>query len=202
MPKKLLIIKATDDLCAAELDQLEAIARMFEIQPTIYEFSTIEKFVEDLREKGTYDYIYLGAHANPYEFGDSQGKIRVGWNDFGYSLCSAMCLSPECVLLLGCCRGGLRPVARMLFDSCLAIDYVCGPRWTVRPSDITVGFHVFIYNMESRKEQPSVAVSRASQATGYDFFCYDRVEMEDKGGAGGIALEDFAAYVAANAKKG
>lgn len=201
MAKKLLIVKATDDLCAAELDQLEAIAGMFSIEPTVYEFSNVQKFVDDLGSKETYDYVYLGAHANPYEFGDSQGKIRVGWNEFGLSLCTASCLEPECVVLLGCCRGGLKPVAKALFGSCAAIDYVCGPRWTVRPSDITLGFHVFIYNMESRKEQPSVAVARASQATGYDFFCYDRVEMEDNGGANGISLEEFAAWVVRQSNK-
>ena len=67
-----------------------------------------------------------------------------------------------------------------LFGSCDQIDYVCGPRWTVTGDDITAGFHVFVYNMEIRREQPSTSVSRASKATGYDFFCYDRVEYEDK----------------------
>jgi hypothetical protein len=33
--------------------------------------------------------------------------------------------------------------------------------------------------MEIRREQPSCAAARASKATGYDFFCYDRVEAED-----------------------
>ena len=178
--KKLLIIKATDDLCAQELDQLIAVAGMFGLSHTLYEFTTGAKFVTDLQSSAEkYDYIYLGAHANPVEFGDSQGKIRMPWETFGYCLCSSMCLNSGCVLLLGCCRGGLKPVAKTLFASCAAIDYVCGPRWTVKPCDITLGFHVFIYNMEARNEQPSVAVSRASQACGYDFFCYDRVEMED-----------------------
>jgi hypothetical protein len=33
--------------------------------------------------------------------------------------------------------------------------------------------------MESRREQPSVAADRASKATGYEFFAYDRLEIEE-----------------------
>jgi hypothetical protein len=89
-------------------------------------------------------------------------------------------LNAESVLLLGCCRGGLKKVASELFYYCSQIDYVCGPRWAVTGQDISAGFHIFIYNMEVRREQPSTAVNRASKGTGYDFFCHDRVEFEDK----------------------
>lgn len=82
--------------------------------------------------------------------------------------------------MLGCCRGGLKRVALQLFCACDSIDYVCGPRWTVTGADISAGFHIFIYNMVVRREQPSTAVHRASMGTGYDFFCHDRVEMQDE----------------------
>ena len=72
----------------------------------------------------------------------------------------------------------MKAVAHKLFDNCPQIDYVCGPRWTIGSADIVTGFHVFIYNMLHRNEQPSCAVERASRATGYDFFCHDRVEVE------------------------
>ena len=48
------------------------------------------------------------------------------------------------------------------------------------PHDLIVGFHVFLYNMEIRKEQPTTAAMRATNATGYEFFCYDRVEIDDE----------------------
>ena len=70
-------------------------------------------------------------------------------------------------------------VAMQLFNACLKIDYVTGPRWTVTPQDITTGFHIFLYNLAIRREQPSTAASRASAGTGYDFYYYDRVELED-----------------------
>jgi hypothetical protein len=56
---------------------------------------------------------------------------------------------------------------------------VCGPVWTLTQDDLSAGFHVFLYNTEKRREQPNIAAARASQATGYEFFCYDRVEVDD-----------------------
>ena len=70
-------------------------------------------------------------------------------------------------------------VAMSMFLACSKIDYVIGPRWTVTAQDITTAFHVFLYNLAIRREQPSTAATRASAATGYDFYYYDRVEVED-----------------------
>ena len=70
-------------------------------------------------------------------------------------------------------------VAMSMFFACGKIDYVVGPRWTVTAKDITTAFHVFLYNLAVRREQPSTAASRSSLATGYDFYYYDRVEAED-----------------------
>jgi hypothetical protein len=124
--------------------------------------------------------VYLAAHANTDFFGESDGSIALGWDDLAAAFCCAGCLEPGAILLLGCCRGGLKKVALSLFCNCSDIDYVCGPRWTVAGPDISTGFHVFIYNMEIRREQPSVAVCRASHATNYEFFCHDRVEMQEE----------------------
>lgn len=179
MPKKLLIIKASKDLCAAEVDHIRTIADLFGIVHETYDFIDPNAFRTAMIDRGKYDYIYLGAHADLFGFGERDGSVVMPWEDFGLALCNAHCLNRECILLLACCRGGLRRVALTLFLSCAEIDYVCGPRWTVTGLDITAGFHVFIYNMEARHEQPSCASERASKATGYDFFCYDRVELED-----------------------
>ena len=80
-------------------------------------------------------------------------------------------------------------VALVMFDACASIDYIAGPRWTVTGQDITTGFHVFIYNMLIRKEQPGTAAHRASAATGYDFFCHDRVEIDDDMFAQSVRLQ-------------
>ena len=179
MPKKLLILKASRDVCAAEVDHLKTIAEMFGMVHETFDLTHPASFQAAMVGHGKFDYIYIGAHADLSGFGESDGSTVMQWEQFALALCESQCLNRESILLLGCCRGGLRQVAMRLFSSCCEIDYVCGPRWTVTGLDITAGFHVFIYNMEARHEQPSCATERASKATGYDFFCYDRVEVED-----------------------
>jgi hypothetical protein len=180
MTKKLLIIKAASDVCSSEIDHLKAIAGMFGISHCTMTLTDMSTFNQQLCNGDKYDFIYLGAHANTLYFGESDGSIAIPWEDLAIAFCSSDCLNYGAILLLGCCRGGLKRVALQLFCGCDNIDYVCGPRWTVTGADISAGFHVFIYNMVVRREQPSIAVHRASLGTGYDFFCHDRVEMEDE----------------------
>ena len=180
MQKRLLIIKATEDICGAEINHLKSIADMLEMKHCECELKDIDQFTKCLDASGDrYDYIYLAAHADLEGFGAEDGPVAIPWDLFAAVLCDTDCLNQGCILLLGCCRGGLKRVAYTLFVSCNQIDYVCGPRWLVTGADITAGFHVFIYNMEIRNEQPSTAADRASWATNYDLFCYDRVELED-----------------------
>jgi hypothetical protein len=176
---RLLFLKASSDICAAEVDHLKTVADMFHMESEIIEFVDREKFEKDVTGRKPFDYIYLAGHANPEGFGEADGSKFCSWWDFGTSLCATSILTNGSVLLLGCCRGGLRMVGWLLFQSCASIDYIAGPRWTVTGQDITTGFHVFIYNMLIRKEQPGTAAVRASAATGYDFFCHDRVEIDD-----------------------
>lgn len=180
MAKNLLIVKACNDLCSTEIEQIENIAKMFDMEPKTIEVKNKQDLKTQFCGGAKYDYLYLAAHADPNEFGSEDNSITITWSEFAEVICETQCLNQDSILLLGCCRGGLQRVADTLFNNCGQIDYVCGPRWTLFGKDITVGFHVFIYNMESRREQPSTAVKRASQATGYDFFCYDRVETEDR----------------------
>lgn len=179
MSKRLLLIKASKDICAAEIDHITKIADLFGMAHCLIEVASIKDIRKKICPGDQYDYIYLAAHANLQCFGESDGTCAVGWAEFAIALCELGCLKFGSVLLLGCCRGGLKGVANTLFLNCTQIDYVCGPRWTVSGADITAGFHIFVYNMEVRREQPSTAADRASNATGYDFFCYDRVETED-----------------------
>lgn len=179
MPKRMLLVKASNDVCSTEVTHIEKICEMFAISHDVIELTSLDQFMEEAQARGKFDYLYLGAHANQHSFGESDGSPAYSWNDFAAILCAADCLNPESVLLLGCCRGGLKMVAMSLFLACGKIDYVVGPRWTVTPLDITTAFHVFLYNLVIRREQPSSAASRSSQATGYDFYYYDRVEIED-----------------------
>ena len=178
--KELLIVKASADICVAEVDHLKAIAGLYEMNHCVAELTDITKFQDEVCKGKKFDYLYIAAHADMVGFGDAEGGNFFLWGDFALALCESQCLNPGCVLLLSCCRGGLKKVAFTLFYSCGQIDYICGPRWTVTSHDLSAGFHVFIYNLETRREQPSVAVERVTRATGYDFFCYDRVEVEDE----------------------
>ena len=180
MPQKLLIIKAASDVCSAEIDHLQAIAEMFDITHCTMQLTDMSTFEQQLCDGDRFDFIYLGAHANTDFFGESDGSIAIPWEQLAVSFCQSECLNPGAILMLGCCRGGLKRVALQLFCGCDQIDYVCGPRWTVTGADISAGFHIFIYNMVCRREQPSTAVTRASYGTGYDFFCHDRIEMQDE----------------------
>lgn len=175
----MLLVKASNDVCSTEVSHIEKICDMFGINHEVIELESLETFLEQAQALGKFDYLYLGAHADQHSFGEANGSPSYSWNDFAITLCSADCLNPESVLLLGCCRGGLKMVAMSMFLACGKIDYVAGPRWTVTPQDITTAFHVLLYNLAIRREQPSTAANRASLATGYDFYYYDRVEIED-----------------------
>jgi hypothetical protein len=179
-PPRLLFVKASSDICSAEVAHLKTIADMFLMESQIVEFESTDKFEATLRGGTPFDYIYLGAHSSPEGFGEQNRSKFFTWWDFGVSLCASSCLTSGSILMLGCCRGGLKMVALTLFQACASIDYVVGPRWTVTGQDITTGFHVFIYNALIRREQPGNAANRASAATGYDFFCHDRVEIENE----------------------
>lgn len=191
MPKRLLIIEAASDVCASEIKHIKIIAEMLGIDHCTIRLHEMTTFREQLCEGGSYDYVYLAAHANTEFFGESDASVAIAWTELAMAFCSSDCLNAGAILLLGCCRGGLKRVAYSLFCTCTKIDYVCGPRWTVTGPDISTGFHVFIYNMEIRREQPSTAIDRASAATHYDFFCHDRIELEDELGQVCEAEEDI-----------
>jgi hypothetical protein len=178
----LMILCAQSDPCDEELKLIEAVGNLLGMNIC----KTTLKKEEDLKKtlcgknNELWDYVYLATHANIYGFGDADScGLNLKWTKFAQVICEADCLAQGAKLFLGCCRGGLKGVADRMFDNCNQIDYICGPRWTLKPADIATAFHVFIYNLEVRSEQPSVAVNRASLAVGYDFFCYDRAERED-----------------------
>ena len=179
MPKKkMLILRATSDACDVEVSHIQTIAQMHQMEkPKVADISSRDELKEAISDGNSYDYIYIAAHGDCDGFGDNEG-FDMSWEDFAFDLCTTDVLAQNCVLLLACCRGGFKYVAFDMFAGCDKIEYVFGPRWTLRAEDITAGFHTFIYNMESRRLQPNQAAERASNGTGYDFLCYDRVEVE------------------------
>jgi hypothetical protein len=177
MSKNLLILNGSSDICTEELMHIATSARLFGITPHLKEIHGISD-VQSLKNAGIrYDYIYLCAHADQIGFGDNK-SYSIEWTDFGTAICLKEVLNEGCVFLLACCRSGLNKVAFDLFYSCVLIEYVCGPRWTLNSLDLSVAFNVFLYNMEHKRMQPDQAAERMSQAVGFDFRCYDRIEVE------------------------
>lgn len=178
--KRLLILKASTDVCPTEIGHITATAKLYQMAADIIEVNSAQELEKELNNGQKYDYVYLCAHANHQVFGDNQTGFNISWIDFGGILCQADCMNFGCIFLLACCRTGLNQVAYDLFWSCGKIEFICGPRWTLKPNDLTIAFNVFIYNMESRQTQPDEASKRMSEATGYSFNCFDRVEIEMK----------------------
>lgn len=194
--KRLLFIKAANDICGTELENIRSVLGMLGIVHSFVDLTEPnmpadgipdgnetppDYITQRLKELGiSFDYIYLAAHANQHNFGDADNGNTFDWDSLARAICESEIMNSESILFLGCCRGGLKRVARKLFDGCDKIDYVCGPHWKVTKHEIATAFHVFLYNMEFRGEEPSTAVSRASTSVGYRFFFHDRIEIENE----------------------
>ena len=175
--KQMLILRITSDACDVEISQIKAAAEMNGIVvDTSEEITTTQQLIDAVDRQNPYDYIYVASHGNAE--GISGNDYSVAWYEFADHVCVAETINDNCIFLLACCRGGFRRVAYDMFAGCPLIEYVFGPRWNLTKSDITTAFHIFIYNMEQRKLQPDQAAKRASDGTGYDFLCFDRVEIE------------------------
>jgi len=176
--KQFLLLRASHDICQVEIEHIQTVARMHGLEPRVHLVDSQESLNSLEQYTFEFDYIYLASHANPDGFGDQQ--FFVPWFSFAHVICPLNMFTDRAVFLLACCRGGVEKVSYDIFAGCDRIQFVCGPRWKVTAPDLTVGFHTFIYNMENRRLQPNQAAERASHATGFDFLCYDRVEIERK----------------------
>jgi len=139
---------------------------------------TTDELINLLNRGIKYDYIYLSAHGNEEGFVNEDETIDLTWMDFGSELCSAMCMNDDCIVLLSCCRGGLNQVAFDLFYCCGKIAYVVGPRQSLYPHDMLIGFNILLYNLEHRGVDPIVACDKIKLGTDVRFVCFDRLETE------------------------
>jgi len=179
-----LIVKDPHDgsCTEEELKAFKATCKLFGLETAEIEYKGKEDLQLQFAEANLWPakFIYLSAHGTRQGFGfDHERMYFWPWYELAQAICLGECLRDHGVLLMGCCRGGLMGISADMFHHCPHIDYICGPRWTVDYADLIVGFSVFLYNFDHRNEQPTVAASRASNATNYDFYAYDRVEFED-----------------------
>ncbi len=180
--KNLLLLQVSNDICTEELITIGGQAEMYGINAlknhhVVKNQIELGKVLSESKIK--YDYIYLCGHANQDGFGAESGDFFVPWSEFGRLICETECLNHSAILMLACCRTGYNQVAFKLFRSCNKIDYVFGPSWTLEKEPLVAGTHIFLYNLTYKKSQPNKAAEKASIATDYDFFCYDRIEIEN-----------------------
>lgn len=180
MKKKLLILRASKDVKKAEVKHVKAVADILGMSSCTSDLARADDLKNCLCGKGDkWDCVYIAGHANTEGFGEDEGEPFIRWYDLAITICETKCLEDYAVLLLACCNGGMLRIASTLFANCTQIDYVCGPKWSVTQADLAAAYHVLLYNLEYRSEEPSVAVERASKAVGYQFSFHDRVEWED-----------------------
>lgn len=126
----------------------------------------------------SYDYIYLAAHGNHTCFAENGSPLQARWADFGLVLCRSQILCPSSVVFLGCCHGGLKKVASILFFNCDQIVSVCGPHSTTTCGDVSLALHTFLHSIEFKLEEQMLAAERASQASGQSFPIHCRYDFE------------------------
>lgn len=176
---RLLIIKA----CGVEGEELECagisnLAKSYGMDVSEICPSTKAELFSQLGSGGRFNYIYLSAHGDAEGLMNESNSLDVNWEDFGTLVCLSDCMEQGCLLLLSCCRGGLNQVANKLFYACGDLEYIIGPRSSLVPTEMTVSFHLFLYNITHRGLDPVVASEKIKCGTDIRFVCFDRMEVE------------------------
>ena len=178
--KRLLFVKATKDYNEPVISHISSVCKLLDVEFIEYDFKTLSVFENDCKDLGKFDFVYIAAHGNHACFGENAPLNHTRWADFGVSLCTTEIMNSGSVLFLGCCNGGLKRVAMILFCNCPQITAVCGPKWKVTGHDVAVAIHCFLYNLLISGEEPIVVAERTSLAVGYSFPIYDRYELESE----------------------
>ncbi|OOQ58302.1 hypothetical protein [Mucilaginibacter pedocola] len=179
--KKMLILRACGSAGEdKECVNIKAQAELYGISVHDHCPKTNEELIQALNGGETFDYIYLASHGNEEGFGNEDGTIDLTWMNFGTQLCTATCMNEDCIILLSCCRGGLNQVAYTLFYCCEKIAYIAGPRQSLYPYDLLIGFNILLYNLEHRGIDPIVACEKIKAGTDIRFVCFDRLETESE----------------------
>ena len=177
--KNILILRACGVAGEAEeCDNIKCQSKLYGLEVDDFCPKTNAELSEILFQGKQYNYIYLSSHGNSTQFGSRDGLIGFSWLDFGSMLCESMVMKEDCIVLLSCCRGGLNQVAYDLFYCCGKIAYVVGPRQSLYPHDMLIGFNILLYNLVHRGVDPIVACEKIKLGTDIRFVCFDKLETE------------------------
>jgi hypothetical protein len=146
------------------------------VDTEVIEWISFEDFANRVSGK-KFEIIYLGAHANGFGFGESNGILHP-WETLAAVICGSDCMIPEGTLFLGCCRGGMKTVALKILMQCAKIDYIMGPNWNSKGGDLATAFVAFTRSRLIDGDEPAKAAARATEAAGQIFTCYDRQALE------------------------
>jgi hypothetical protein len=170
------MIIASTAACSGERDLIKALLNNLGIGLKIVEWVSAHDFEQQMGV-AKYDFIYLGAHADSYGFGQGAGVELQSWETLALAICETDCIKPGGTLFLGCCRGGMKTVAIKIMQQCGKIDQICGPFWSLTGNQITEAFHVFVKTLVGEAKDPVTAADRASQASNCKFLCYERLDL-------------------------
>ena len=161
-----------------EVDNIKSLSELYGMSCKVVCVESSESLIKELNDNGKFDYIYLSSHGDNEGFSNQSGSLDVKWIEFGEFICTANCLKENSALLLSCCRGGLNEVAYDMFWNCTNIEYVVGPRQSLTSSDMLIGFHLLLFNLENRGIDPIVACNKVLKGTDIRFKCFDRMETQ------------------------
>jgi hypothetical protein len=172
-----LIVKASKDACATEVDAVVANLRATDSKIVIREvdWSGQDRFVREVGDE-KFKIIYLGAHADGTGFGESDHNPWSTWDDLALSICISDCMIPGGILFMGCCRGGMKSIALQIFKVCNRIDYIVGTPQNTKSGDLVPAFNAFARELKSGN--PISAAIRATGAVNCHFICHDRQELQ------------------------
>lgn len=180
--KKILILKASEDIESAEISNISSQIEMYGIESDIYTVSSYSELYGVLFRDISYDYIYLASHGCETHWGNVSGTVEITWMQFASLVCASSVAKPGTIFLHSCCRGGISQVAWQMFACCPSIEFVCGPRHNISPVDLITSFNLFLYNVEVRQIDPVRSAEKVLIATDIRLLCSDRVEAATETG--------------------
>lgn len=177
--KRMLFLQITKDYENA-YRLIKEVASIYKLDVDRYEFTDTEKMSEFLGSVSVpYDYIYVGAHGNENGIGtnSSEGSHFIRWADFAMEICASPGLTNNSVLYLGCCYGGVRRGALILFALCDTVHHVCGSQCSIDEYEAVLAFHTYIFHHQKGIESETInKIVATSINRGFDV--YSRYNMD------------------------
>jgi hypothetical protein len=179
----MLIIKA----CGTKGEENEC--RIIQEQAKAYGLSTRVVEATDeydlevkLQSDDPCDFIYVSSHGDEYSMCNESRTLDLSWIEFGTILCESGNLKSETIIILSCCRGGLKQVAYKIFHSCPGVRYVVGPITSQSSEQLHICYANLIYSVVCRDMDPVVACRKIEALTDIRLFFSDRLEVETEYG--------------------